>query len=115
MKRESLDYIEDVIDALSKIQQFTQGMEYNDFIKDDKTIFAVVRALEVIGEAAKRISRSVKNRYPQIPWKDAAGMRDKLIHEYFGINLKVVWDTIKQDIPALKPLMQKVLEDLHEK
>jgi len=115
LKRESLDYIEDVIDALSKIQQFTQGMEYNDFIKDDKTIFAVVRALEVIGEAAKRISRSVKNRYPQIPWKDAAGMRDKLIHEYFGINLKVVWDTIKQDIPALKPLMQKVLEDLHEK
>ena len=115
MKRNSLDYIEDINDAISKIEIFTKGMDYQDFVEDDKTIYAIVRALEIIGEAAKKIPPDIKNSYPQIPWKDVVGMRDKLIHEYFGVNTKVLWNTIKQDIPSLKPLVQTFLSTLKEK
>lgn len=115
MNRDFLDYVEDIMDAVSKVEKFTRDMEYEDFVRDDKTIFAVIRALEIIGEAVKRLSPSVKNRYPAIPWKDIAGMRDKLTHEYFGVNLKMIWDTVKQDIPALRPLIQKLLDDFKEK
>lgn len=67
-----------------------------------------------ISPGVKKIPRGVKSSYPQIPWKDMSSMRDKLTHEYFGVNLQVIWDTIKQDIPVLKPLMQKVLDDSRE-
>lgn len=83
MKREVGDYIEDIIGALNKSMKFVEGMEYEDFIRDDKTVFATVRAIEVIGEAVKNIPEDVKKEYPEIPWRDMAGMRDKLIHEYF--------------------------------
>lgn len=86
-------------------------MVYEEFIKDDKTIFAVTRAIEIIGEAVKKIPAQVKKRYPQITWKEMAGMRDKLIHEYFGVNLRAVWDTVKNDIPVIKPVFDKIKED----
>jgi len=114
MKREFLDYIEDTIEAMDDAMRFVKGMEYNDFVKDRKTIYAVIRAIEVIGEAVKKIPDSVKNRYPKIPWKDMAGMRDKLIHEYFGVNLKRVWRTVKKDIPNLKPSFDKILKDFEQ-
>ena len=101
--------------AVLKVEEFTLDMKYEDFVRDDKTVFAVVRALEIIGEAVKKLPPAVKDRYPTIPWKDIAGMRDKLTHEYFGVNLKVIWDTAKQDIPPLQPLMQKLLDDYREK
>lgn len=111
MKREFLDYVDDVIDAMSKVQKFTEAMGYEDFIKDDKTVFAVTRAIEIIGEAVKKMPSTVRKRYPQIPWKEMAGMRDKLIHEYFGVNLRAIWETAKNDIPAIKPLFDKIRED----
>jgi uncharacterized protein with HEPN domain len=86
-------------------------MDFNDFVKDRKTVFAVIRALEIIGEAAKNIPLQVKNRYPQIPWKEMAGMRDKVIHEYFGVDLKRVWSTVNNDIPSLKTDFEKILSD----
>ena len=110
-----MDYVEDVMSAVLKVEEFTLDMKYEDFVRDDKTVFAVVRALEIIGEAVKKLPPAVKDRYPTIPWKDIAGMRDKLTHEYFGVNLKVIWDTAKQDIPPLQPLMQKLLDDYREK
>lgn len=109
--REFLDYVDDVIDAMSKTRKFTQGMDFKKFSKDEKTIFAVTRAIEIIGEAVKKIPASVKKHYPDVPWKEMAGMRDKLIHEYFGVNLRAVWDTIKNDIPAIKPTFEKIKED----
>ena len=90
MKKEFLDYVEDMVDAMDDAMSFVEGMKYEDLVKDRKTIYAVVRALEIIGEAAKRIPDLVRNRYPQIPWKDMAGMRDKLIHEYSGVDVKRV-------------------------
>jgi len=111
MKREFLDYVDDVIDAMSKAQEFTSGMDFKKFSKDGKTVFAVTRAIEIIGEAVKKIPTSVRKHYPDVPWKEMAGMRDKLIHEYFGVNLRAVWDTIKKDIPAIKPTFEKIKEE----
>jgi uncharacterized protein with HEPN domain len=114
MKEEFLDYIEDIIGAMNDALSFVKDMEYDVFLRDKKTIYAVNRALEIIGEATKNIPASVKNRYPQIPWKKMAGMRDKVIHEYFGVDLKRVWSTVKKDIPDLKPLFEKILSDFKQ-
>ena len=114
MKEEFLDYIEDIIGAMNDAFSFVKDMEYDVFLRDKKTIYAVNRALEIIGEATKNIPASVKNRYPQIPWKKMAGMRDKVIHEYFGVDLKRVWSTVKKDIPDLKPLFEKILSDFKQ-
>ncbi|MBU4481604.1 DUF86 domain-containing protein [Patescibacteria group bacterium] len=109
MTREFLDYIEDIVEAMEKVMKFTKDMGYDDFVGDDKTISAVIRKLEIIGEAVKKIPSKVKKNYTQIPWKDMAGMRDKLIHEYFGVDPKRVWNTVKKDIPDLKPQFEKLL------
>lgn len=114
MKREYGDYIEDVINAMSKAEDFTSNMTKEDFLKDEKTIFATVRALEVIGEAVKNIPASIRKRYPEIPWRDMAGMRNKLIHEYFGVKLDLIWKTVKQKIPPLEPIFQKILQDIEK-
>jgi len=111
MKEEFLDYIEDIIEAMNDATSFVKDTEYAVFVKDRKTVYAVTRALEIIGEAVKNIPIPVKNRYPQIPWKDMAGMRDKVIHEYFGVDLKRVWRTVMKDIPNLKPMFEKMLKD----
>ena len=112
--REYGDYVEDISESINAIEEFTKGMKFEDFTKDRKTIFAVVRCIEIIGEATKNIPKSIRSRYPEIPWKDMAGMRDKVIHEYFGVDFKVVWKTADEDVPSLKPLIQNVLKDLGE-
>ena len=112
MIREYKDYLIDIIEAIDKIEQFTKAITFEDFKKDEKTIFAVIRALEVVGEAAKKIPVGARNRYKTIPWKQIAGMRDKLIHEYFGVNIQVIWKTIKEDIPLLKPIIKQMADDM---
>lgn len=111
MKREYLDYIEDAVGAMSDVQSFVKDMEYEAFCGDRKTVLAVIAALEIVGEAVKGVPSSVRKQYPEIPWRAVSGMRDKLIHEYFGVTLKVVWDTVRNDVPVLKPLFEKILED----
>ena len=114
MKRETGDYIEDIINAMEKAMSFIEGMSYGEFIEDDKGIFAVIRALEIIGEAAKKIPDEMRKNYPEIPWKGMTGMRDKMSHEYFGVNLKLVWETVKERIPEAKPLFDKMFRDLEK-
>ncbi len=109
--RGTLDYLDDILDAV-EIEIFTRGMSYEEFSRDDKTVYAVTRALEVIGEAAKCIPRSVRENYPGNPWTEMAGMRDKLIHAYFGINRAIIWRTIRDDIPPLRSAMQALRDDL---
>lgn len=108
-RQEFVDYLRDILDAIDKAAAFTQGMDFKQFCRDDKTIFAVVRALEVVGEASKNVPEALRARYPQISWREMAGMRDKLIHEYFGVNLEVVWKAVQIDLPRLKPLIASML------
>ena len=112
MNRTSLDYLEDILEYTKKALEFVEGIDYAAFEKDDKTNFAVLRALEVVGEATKHVPPDIRVRFPGIPWEDMAGMRDKLIHVYFGVDLKVVWDTATIRVPKLVPLMQRVVSDL---
>lgn len=109
-KRDSSDYLRDILDAIDKIAQFTRGMSSGQFASDDKTQFAVVRAMEIVGEATKHIPKTVRTRHPQVPWAKMAGMRDKLIHGYFGVDLEIVWQTATQLIPTLRPLIAKALQ-----
>jgi len=112
--REYGDYIEDILDSINAIKEFVKGIDFEDFTKDKKTIYAVVRGIEIIGEATKHIPISIRNKYPEIPWKDIAGMRDKVIHEYFGVDLKVVWETVTRHLPEIRPLIQNVLNDMEK-
>jgi uncharacterized protein with HEPN domain len=109
--RTVLDYLRDIVDAANKAAQFTAGMSLDAFVADSKTAFATIRALEIIGEATKRIPDDFRVRYASVPWREMAGMRDKLSHDYFGVNLPVVWKTLQQDLPALRARMAKVLSD----
>lgn len=101
MKREYADFLKDMLDNAQRAIQFTKGMDYETFAKDDKTIYAVIRAVEIIGEAAANIPEKVRSEYPGIPWREVKGMRNKLVHHYFGINVEVVWQTIHEDLPIL--------------
>jgi len=94
MKRTYIDYIEDILTSIQEIEEFTKGMNFDDFVKDKKTVNAVIRSLEVMGEAVKKIPKEIRDKYPDIPWKYIAGMRDKLIHEYHGVDLTIVWERL---------------------
>lgn len=109
-KRDVVDYLEDILEAMEKAQQFIAGMGLDTFSKDAKTHFAVFRALEIIGEATKQIPPAVRRRHPSLPWKRMAGMRDRLIHGYFGVDLEIVWETATRLVPELKPQIVAVLE-----
>lgn len=107
--RDYSDYLKDILDSIIKIERFVAGKSSKGFFKDDKTVFAVLRALEIIGEAAKKVPPSVRKQAPDIPWREMAGIRDKLIHEYFGVNLEVIWKTIEEDLPPLKSAIRRLV------
>ncbi len=107
--REIVDYLADIITAIDEVEEFTHGMDYDDFANDKKTINAVIRSLEVLGEATKHIPAIIRKKHPDIPWKNMAGMRDVLIHDYMGVDLKTVWKVAKGRLPELKPLLNAML------
>jgi len=112
MTRKTTLYLQDILENMRLAERFVEGLTHEQFAADQKTAYAVLRCLEVIGEAAKGVPLSVREQYPAIPWKEMAGMRDRLIHFYFGVSYAKVWQTVTEDIPVIKPLIERVLHDL---
>ena len=104
-------YLKHILDAISDVEKFTEGISKEEFYESKEKQYAVLRALEIIGEAIKNLSRELKAKHRVVPWKDIAGMRDKLIHGYFGVNMELVWETVKKDLPELKKEIDNILEE----
>ena len=107
-------YLRDIFAAMISIQEFIGGMDFEAFAADDKTASAVIRKLEIIGEATKNVPEEIRQNYPQVPWRQMAGMRDRLIHAYFRVDYLLVWETAKNQIPPLQPVIAQILKDLEE-
>ena len=114
MKRDKV-YLKHILDAISNIEKFMEGVSKEAFFSNVEKQYAVLRGLEIIGEATKNLSDKLKTKYPQVPWKETAGMRDKLIHQYFGVDLELVWETIRTDLPELKNQIVRILREMEEK
>jgi uncharacterized protein with HEPN domain len=110
MKREYEDYLHDMLENAGKALSFVQDMDYDGFCMDDKAVYAVIRALEIIGEAARQIPEQFRQSHPEIQWREIAAMRNKLTHEYFGVNTRVIWRTVQEDLPVIIPLLQQILK-----
>ena len=111
MKRDYSLFIKDILQAVDKIEEFVGNMNYDEFISDDKTTCAVIRKLEIIGEASKNIPAFIRQKYEALPWKDMARMRDKISHGYFGVDYEIVWKVIKEKLPEIKPIIHRILEE----
>jgi uncharacterized protein with HEPN domain len=107
-------FLEDILDAAERAIQFTRDWSYSQFKADDRSHYATVRALEIIGEAAKRVPEEIREKYPQIAWSEMSRMRDKLIHHYTKVNLEVVWRTTREDLPVLIDQIREVLNQLSD-
>ncbi len=112
MKRERkyIDFLQDIADNLEKAESFVEGMDFDDFLEDEKTRYSVICALEIVGEAVKKVPTAIRQRNPQVPWKDMAGMRDRLIHGYFGVDNEIVWKTVKEFAPEIRSEIEAVLD-----
>jgi uncharacterized protein with HEPN domain len=102
MKRNPKLFLTDIFESIQLIEEYTEKLNYNQFLENNVTQDAVMRRFEIIGEATKNIPLKIRKEYPEIPWKQMAGMRDMLAHEYFGIAMKRIWDTTQKDLPKLK-------------
>lgn len=114
MTQYDIPYLRHILDAINRIEDYLQGISENDFHQQYLVQDGVIRQIEIIGEATKQLSSSIKDSYVHVPWKDIAGMRDKLIHHYFGVDIGEVWLTVKDDIPLLKLEVETILAILSE-
>ena len=107
-KRDPDLLVQDMLDAVRKVQLFTDGLDQASFLKDEKTIDAVVRNLEVLGEAARQLPGNFTSRSSDIPWNQIAGFRNRIVHDYFGLDLEIIWQIIQHDLPPLKAQLEKL-------
>lgn len=113
-ERNDIDLIRDIAESVARISLYTLNMEYEEFRKDKKTQDAVIRNIEIMGEATKKLSEDIRKDYPNIPWKNIAGTRDKLIHNYFGVNIDIIWSIVQIEIPSLLPKIERIYQNLNE-
>ena len=111
--RSDMDLFEDILICMGKIQLYLKGLIYDQFSNDSKTQDAIIRNIEIIGEATKHLSDTIKLRYKHIPWKEIAGTRDRLIHGYFGVNIDIVWEIATIDIPKLKAQIEEIKNEFN--
>lgn len=107
-------YLYDIKEAVEKIETFTKGFTFEEFAKDIKTVDAVIRNLEIMGEAVKHIPKRVKGKHPDIDWKAMAGMRNILAHEYFGVRMGIIWKTIRERLPELRYEIEEILREVKD-
>ncbi|MBF0567159.1 MAG: DUF86 domain-containing protein [Nitrospirae bacterium] len=111
-KREYRDYLNDIAESIDDAISFIKDMTYKEFITDKKTIYAVVRSIEIIGEASSHIPKLIRDKAPDMPWSEMKGMRNRIAHEYFGIDNKITWDTVEHDLPKLKPQIAELIRQV---
>ncbi len=109
INRKHRDYLEDIAGEIRKVAQFIKEFSFEQFRVDEKTVYAVIRAIEIIGEASKKVPDEIKQNQPSVPWREISGMRDKLVHDYSGVNLTIVWKTATEDLPEIEPLILELL------
>ena len=109
-KRNYQLYIDDILESIEKIETYTSGMNYEKFSKDDKTIDAVVRNFEILGEASRQLPDVIKSKYPGVDWKGMIDFRNVIIHEYFGVSVKIMWDIIINELPSLEKELKSIKE-----
>jgi uncharacterized protein with HEPN domain len=112
MRHTYLDYLQDILNATRAARRFVTGLDWDRFAADEKTSYAVVRALQIIGEATKKVPRAWRERHPALPWREMMGLRDKVVHDYFGVDLRVIWQTVQHDLPPLEEAMVALLAEL---
>ena len=110
-ERDREDSLIDILDSIEKIESFNEGFEFEDFLADDKTIYAVILALEIIGEAMKDLPDSLKLKHPEVPWREISGLRDKMVYGDFGLDLEAIWNIAVEYVSSLKPLIVRILNE----
>lgn len=106
------DFLQDILEAIADIESFTQGVDFDSFQANREKVLAVVKSIEILGEAVKKIPEDRRSQYPEVPWQAVAGMRDVLVHEYWGIDVNIVWSTVQRRLPELKAVVEMMLGDL---
>ncbi len=112
MPRDYRVFLDDILEAVTKVPEYTAGFSDEQFFADRKTVEAVVWNLQIIGEAAKKVPEEIRSRYPDLPWRDMAGLQDIIVHQYFGIKLDVIWKIVQNDVPVLGNGIRGILEQI---
>ena len=111
-RRSAKLYVDDIWDSIGKIEKYSKGYKFEDFTKDTKTVDAIIRNFTILGESIKNLPKEIKQKYPDIPWREIMGMRNKIVHEYFAVDEEILWKSVTEDLPPFKKQIRKLKKDL---